>query len=313
MKRIKRIEVVSLEDLPKANIIQSLANLWKRVENGKTKYEGDYLKFSYIGRNGELASRTFNGMVFSTKAFNDGFSDTNMLPVKIHYRDGSWEYGLKWWEDKDIVYQRNRKLVPLFVKCGYVNDHSERIEDAAEIDRDARIPAWILELLPLYNEKIRDVVNNEISPGKFPLDVPRESWKAVKNVVESGYVTSFTKYSTVKLKNRKFKAPVGLSFTRNLPWQAISATWKDNVCVNEFGIQDSKFLDYTQMVVTVYSYLKSIYEDIHRRRRVYTLIPVSDLLCVTKENYTRDDAHPGGHWIDDELWNNLDSACQGMV
>ena len=311
MKRIKRIEVVSLEDLPKAKVIQSLADLWKKEENGKTKYEGGDLKFSYNGKNGELASRVFRGMVFSAKAFNDGFSDTNILPVKIHYRDGSWEYGLKWWEDKDVVYQRNKKLVPLFVKSGYVNDFSEEIEEAADTDKDSRVPAWILDLLPRYNEKIRDAVDGV---GRdIPPDVPLEDWEAVRDVVESGYVTSHTKYSTVKLKNRSFNAPVGLSFTRHLPWQAILTTWKDNVCVNEFGIQDSKILDQNQMVVTVYSYLKSIYENIHEYRRVYTLVPISDLLFVTKETFDRDDDHPSGHWIDAELWNNLDSTCRGMV
>ena len=310
-KRIKRIEVVSLEDLPKAKIIESLANLWLKMENGKPKYEGDELKFFYTDRNGELLSKKFRGMVFSIRAFKDGFSDTNLLPVKIHYRDGSWEYGIKWWEDKDVVYQRNGKLVPLFVKSGYVNDHSEEIEDAADTDRDSRVPAWILDLLPRYNEKIRDAVNGvEID---IPPDVPLEDWEAVKDVVESGYVTSFTKYSTVKLKRRRFKAPVGLSFNRHLPWQAILTTWKDNVCVNEFGIQNSKLLDHTQMIVTVYSYLKSIYENIHKHCKVYTLVPISDLLFVTKENYSRDDEHPGGHWVDDEVWNNLDQTCRGNI
>ena len=102
MKRIKRIEVVAFSDLPKAKVIESLAILWK-------KYIGKSLKFSYNGRNGELESRQFNGMVFSVDEFNDEFSDNyNVLPVKIHYRDGSWEYGIKWWEYKDVVYQRNR-------------------------------------------------------------------------------------------------------------------------------------------------------------------------------------------------------------
>lgn len=310
-KRIKRVEVVSLEDLPKAKSLQSLANLWLKMENGKEKYEGDELKFSYTDKNGELASKKFRGMVFSIRAFKDGFSDTNLLPVKIHYRDGSWEYGIKWWEDKDVVYQRNRKLVPLFVKSGYVNDHNEEIEDAADTDRDSRVPAWILDLLPRYNEKIRDSVNGvEID---IPPDVPLEDWESVKDVVESGYVTSFTKYSTVKMKKRRFKAPVGLSFTRNLPWQAILTTWKDNVCVNEFGMQNSKLLDHTQMIVTVYSYLKSIYENIHKHCKVYTLVPISDLLIVTKEKYDRDDTHPSGHWIDDEVWNNLDQTVVGNI
>ena len=310
-KRIKRIEVVSLEDLPKAKIIESLANLWLKMENGKPKYEGDELKFSYTDGNGELATRSFRGMVFSIRAFKDGFSDTNLLPVKIHYRDGSWEYGLKWWQDKDVVYQRNRKLVSLFVKSGYVNDHSEEIEDAADTDRESRVPAWILDLLPRYNEKIRDAVNGvEID---IPPDVPLEDWESVKDVVESGYVTSFTKYSTVKMKKRSFKAPVGLCFNRHLPWQAVLTTWKDNVCVNEFGIQNSKLIDHTQMIVTVYSYLKSIYENIHKHRKVYTLVPISDILFVTKEKYDRDDSHPGGHWVDNEVWNNLDQTVAGNV
>ena len=158
MKKVKRIEVVPLEDLPKAKVIMSLANLWAvDVGKGKTKYEGDDLKFAYLDdKTSEVVSKKFRGMVFSIRAFKDGFSDTNLLPVKIHYHDGSWEYGLKWWEDRDIVYQRNRRLVSLFVKSGYVNDHNEEIEDAADTDRDSRIPAWILDLLPRYNEKIRD-------------------------------------------------------------------------------------------------------------------------------------------------------------
>ena len=313
MKKIKRIEVVSLEDLPKAKVIMSLANLWAvDVGKGKTKYEGDDLKFAYMdSKTGEVVSKKFRGMVFSKKAFYDSFSDTNVLPVKIHYHDGSWEYGLKWWEDRDIVYQRNRRLVSLFVKSGYVNDHNEEIEDAADTDRDSRIPAWILDLLPRYNEKIRDALDG--LPTDFPPDIPLEDWDAVRNVVESGYVTEHTKYSEVKLKKRSFKAPVGLSFTRNLPWQAILTTWKDNVCVNEFGIQKSKVLDQTQMVVTVYSYLKSIYANIHRHRKVYTLMPIADLLFVSKEKYERDEECPSGHWIDDEVWNNLDETIAGNV
>lgn len=313
MKKVKRIEVVSLEDLPKAKVIMSLANLWAvDVGKGKTKYEGDDLKFAYLDdKTGEVVSRKFRGMVFSSKAFHDSFSDTNILPVKIHYHDGSWEYGLKWWEDRDIVYQRNRRLVPLFVKSGYVNDHNEEIEDAADTDRDSRIPAWILDLLPRYNEKIRDALDG--LPTDLLPDVPLEDWNAVRNVVESGYVSEHTQYSEVKLKRRKFKAPVGLSLTRNLPWHAILTTWKDNVCVNEFGIQNSKMIDQTQMVVTAYSYLKSIYADIHRYRKIYKLIPLGDLLFVTKENYARDDDHPSGHWVDDEVWNNLDQTVAGNV
>ena len=313
MKKVKRIEVVPLEDLPKAKVIMSLANLWAvDVGKGKTKYEGDDLKFAYLDdKTSEVVSKKFRGMVFSIRAFKDGFSDTNLLPVKIHYHDGSWEYGLKWWEDRDIVYQRNRRLVSLFVKSGYVNDHNEEIEDAADTDRDSRIPAWILDLLPRYNEKIRDAVNG--LPTDFPMDVPLDDWSAVHSVIESGYVTEHTQYSEVKLKKRKFKAPVGLSFSRNLPWQAILTTWKDNVCVNEFGIQKSKMLDQTQMVVTVYSYLKSIYANIHRHRKVYKLIPLGDLLFVSKEKYERDEECPSGYCVDDEVWNNLDQTVAGNV
>ena len=288
MKRIKRIEVVAFSDLPKAKVIESLAILWK-------KYIGKSLKFSYNGRNGELESRQFNGMVFSVDEFNDEFSDNyNVLPVKIHYRDGSWEYGIKWWEYKDVVYQRNRKLVPLFVKRGYVNGHSEEIENPVDTDRDSMVPAWILDLLPRYNEKARDSVNDVSDGGSGGVyrGVPIEDWKTVNDVVGSRYVTSCTKYSTVKTKKGEFKAPTGMSIDPDLKWDD----------------------DYQkQMVVPIYSYMKSIYENIYRKRRVYTLIPISDLLIVTKESYVCDYYHPKGCWVEDEVWNNLDQTVAGNV
>lgn len=286
MKRIKWIEVVTVSDLPKAKVIESLATLWK-------KYIRKSLRFSYNGRNGGLESRQFNGMVFSADEFNDEFSDNyNVLPVKIHYRDGSWEYGIKWWEYKDVVYQRNRKLVPLFVKRGYVNYKSEEVETPPCTDRDSMVPAWILDLLPRYNEKARDSVN-DVSTGGVYRGVPTEDWRTVNGVVESGYVTSCTKYSTVKTKNGEFKAPAGMSFGTDLKWDD----------------------DYQkQMVVPIYSYMKSIYENIYRKRRVYTLIPISDLLIVTKESFVCDRDRPNkGCWVEDEVWNNLDQTVAGNV
>ena len=314
MKKIKRIEVVSLEDLPNAKVLQSIANLWKRKESGKMKYEGKSFKFSYIGKNGELDQKSFQGMVFSKKEFNDWFSETYVLPVKIRYQDGTWEYGLKWQEDKDIVYQRNRKLVPLFVKCGYVNEHIGEIEDSVETgsDPDSRVPAWILDLLPRYNEKIRDMMANGGFPCKEVQGVPIEDWKLVKNVVDTSYVSSSTKYMEMELKNRKIKAAIGLTFRRrSIPWiNVIPSKSKVNICVNEFELSNCHL---ENIAVTIYSYLKSIYEDIHSQRKVYGIIPISDLMVVTMSDFTRDDEHPAGHWVDVEVWNNIDQTINGNV
>ena len=135
-KNMKWIESISSKDeIRESKAIMSIANLWRsRVGNIVPLY------FVISRDDGSVITKKFYNVAFDVDIWKDVFSECSLLPVKIHNRDDSCEYGFKWWEKTQV---KTKKLTPLYLKDGILNSFTGGIEQT-RYDRDFNIPMWIL-------------------------------------------------------------------------------------------------------------------------------------------------------------------------
>ena len=307
MKRKKAKYIVSAEPVPKeefgqCKVFQSIVNVYQGLTSGEDR------KFVFVDEDGNVKERTARRVTCDSQIFHDSFGDDSLLCVKLIYNDGTWEYGLKWWHNKWLT-RDGRKLVPLYLKDGYVNEETGEVEEPHKYDKDARVPAWLLKLIPWYNERIEDAVANKDTSIETE-DLSLDDWRKLCEVMNSGYVSPTATYSEVPIgktgKMRKCAATI--SFLRDTYWQPMMTTWKNNICVNEYGVSSS-ILDTKNTVVATYTYLKSIYKRRGEYKRVYGVMPVANLLSITKRKWSNE----GNGYEDVEVWNNLDQTVVGNV
>ena len=305
---IKHVSLIPDDEFKKLGLFKSMMERFENHDGSKAK--DSHMKMAYLDRDGELKELDIEELVTKKADFIDSWADGRVFcAVKILWSDGTWEYGLKRWNDVTRVYRKNCKLKPLYAKVGVINDETNEIEDVAAFDSDSRIPAWILELIPRYNEKIRDKVEtyppkNEIDQGGVTFD----DWREVYKVMTSNYISTNAHWSKLNLGKITKGMAISPVFDRNKWWTPTMTTWKDTICKQEFGAV-SELLELATVKVFCYSYVKSLYCDNWKKVREYQVIPISNILMLKKHKWN-DAAHG---WMDEEVWNNLDEACKGNV
>lgn len=302
-KYIKCVETIPPDEYEKIPIFQSIMQLYHEYKPQHCR--GDDLRFVFQLGN-DVKEHEFREICCSPNVFKDSWSDANVLMgVKLVYSDGTWEYGFKYWKDKGIVQRKNSVLRSLYTRAGVINEESKVLEDCMGYDGDTRIPAWIQAMIPMYNERIRDGVQNKDKSIETD-DYTLSDFANLCDIVDSSFVTENAKYQEVELKTGTVKMPIGLSFNKQDWWVPITTTWKDKICINEWG-EASTMIDHTQVLVNAYRYLKSIYVDRETHRRVYSVFPLSDLFSIRKRIW-------GERERDfEEVWNNLDQAVAGNI
>ena len=317
MKKVKRVELIKREDFdPKSNPIAQIMRKFKECdfEKGKASSPGDSMIFTYYKGN-ELVDQQFTKIkVGDEHFFADCFEERHSLAVvRIWYEDGTCESGFKWYDNTDIVCKRNGVLKGIYLKdgtyTGMIPDYGE-IKECYDVESSSRIPAWLMEMFPLYNERIRDLVEADSLEVEKYGHTLRE-WACLNSIMQSGYVNSDVQFTWVKKPDG---GVMGLNWAitdiRVADYRPSLTTWDDNVCVTETCSTNQAMEMVYKPVVSVYSYLKSIYEDKTVSRNVYHLIPLSELLTVKKRNWRRDVDEDGAYEV---LWTNLDATVDGDI
>ena len=303
---IKRVELIPEEEFKTLGVFQSMLSRFK--EHTPFKGHDHDMRMVVATPNGDLKTMEIEEIVCRKDDFIDAFSDGRTLcAVKMFWSDGSWEYGLKLWESKIRIYQKNCKLEPLFAKVGVVNEETGEIEDIFDIDKTSRVPAWILELLPRYNERIRDAILNKDNSIETN-SVSFVDWEQVDKVTYSEYITTQAHWEEIPIGGKKVKLPISTVFDGRVWWKPVITEWKDYVCKQEWGAF-SDMLEKDTVKVFCYTYLKSIYRNNSKRVREYKLIPMSDVLMLKKRRW---DKTTDGY-VEDDVWNSLDETCKGNV
>lgn len=304
---IKHVSLIPDDEFKNLGLFKSMMERFESHDGSKAN--DSHMQMAYLDRNGELKELDIEELVTKKADFIDSWADGRVFcAVKILWSDGTWEYGLKRWNDVTRIYRKNCKLKPLYAKVGVINDETSEIEEISTFDKDSRVPAWILGLMPGYNEKIRDAIhegNRKSIKGKR---VTFEDWSEVDKVMHSEYINTNAHWSVVKLGNTTKHMAISPVFDKRKWWKPILTTWKDKVCKEEFGAM-AEMLELCEVKVFCYSYVKSLYCDNWKKVREYQVIPISSVLTLKKHKWN-DAAHG---WMDEEVWNNLDEACKGNV
>lgn len=318
MRKIVKVEAVDPKEFKVTeNPIGMVMQTFKECSQFQASNNGTSYKFIYTNQNCEVVEHEFSKIIVGKNAFfGDSFNDRwALLAVKIWYDDGSSEYGFKWYEIKDIV--NGQELKHLYLKDGTFTGEIPEFGDIVEcydVDASSRIAAWILELLPLWNERVRQWIESmseekflaEYTNGEMFLGHTLGEWITVQSIVNSSYINRDCDFTLVeKPDGTKIGVNWAMTDMKEVNWHPYLTTWDDNVCVNESGaLKDGMEVTY-KPVISAYSYLKSIYEDKKNRRKVYHIIPLSDLLSIRKSGHKDEE--------DIELWNNLDSTINGDI
>ena len=339
-KCVKRMTDEEIKNSPGVN---SVLDLFGSNDNRGWAYSKDF-KFSYMDSDGELREQVFRNVCTTDDFIKDSFNEgTAIQPVRILKHDGEWETGFRWWEEKAVVVRRNGRLRPYYSLDGVYNSKTKKIEDMHEIDSSCRLPAWILKCLPLYNEKVRDGLE-KMDSKLLPPSMSLQDCNALRKGINSNYFQSFgMKMKSLKLKGvgeRTVPTKTWLRTKDSRPgskcpsWHPITVTWEGDVCIQEEGIMETK--KYSRRIpekmryfvptyeenydglmnflvnceedieedTLCYTYFKSIYEDVQIRKRIYHIIPMYNLLTISKSPYDKEGS---------EVWNNLDQTVIGNI
>ena len=311
MSRIVRVETVTSEEFKNSKVFQSIVKLYRECEDGIVA-SGDDLKYIYLDLDGNMVEHKFRKVTCNGEEVKDGFSSsTSLLGVKIVYDDGRWEYGFKWWDEKEFI--TKRKLMSIYMTDGVLNGVSHLIEEFHDERGNKFVPEWVVRKIPFYNERIDDAVG-AMDRTIETYDMSLEDWETVCDAGKYSnrcIVTTMLPYTAVNIDGVDCKAPTDIKFMRNPSYW--SSNEQGNFCS---GIIESQFGGLERFIETgctaigINSYLKSVYRDNTKTRKVYRLIPMSSLLSIVRESY---DYNRNENKEDDELWNNLDQTVAGNV
>lgn len=300
---IKRVELIPEEEFKTLGVFQSMIERFK--EHSPLKGHDHDMRMLVTTPNGDLKTMEIEEIVCRKDDFVDAFSDGRTLcAVKLIWSDGSWEYGFKLWERKERIYQKNCKLQSLFAKVGVVNEETNEID----MDNDSMIPAWILELIPRYNERVHDAIvcGDQSIETKM---VSLSDWSQVQKVLCSNYVSTNAHWGNVPVCGKSVKMPIDIVFDNRVWWkQAEIPEWKEHMCREQWG-DFSRMLNKEATKVFCYAYIKSIYCNNYKQVKEYKVIPISNVLMLTtrKWNDSRQD------YEETEVWTSLDETCKGNV
>lgn len=304
---IKYVESIPEDKFKKIGLFQSMISKFK--EHSDIKGRDTNMRMVVAKENGDLGEIELEELVCRKGDFVDAFAEGRTYQaVRMLWSDGTWEYGLKMWRNEERIYKRNGKLHPLFAKIGVINEETGKVQDLFNLEHETHVPAWILELIPMYNEKIRDAIQGQdkaVLNGKW---TSLSDWEEVYKVMTSSYIVSNAKWQSIDTGKTKTKMAVSVVFDNNKWWTPRKTTWKDRFCKEKFGAI-SDMLEKESMKVFCYSYVKSIYSNHQKRVREYKLVPVSDILFLKRRSWNGKKRS----YDYEEVWNSLDETCKGNV
>ena len=271
---------------------------------------GKDLTFMYLDAEGDIKSHPARKMTVCSDVLNDMFNGGTLLAVKLIYSDGSWEYGFKYWTDHARPTGR-RVLRPLFTRIGYLDEAKVGLNAMPGPD-DRVPPAWIANLVPMYNERIEDAVQREdksIETGEWSID----DWGHLCKFMSTNYVTDNAKYMELPfpIKGIGSKCPMSISFrgTAHMQRKLIDdelGKWKQDLVKALYG-PASGYIACNHAEVLLYSYLKSVYEEQTTHRRAYSVFPLSNLMFISSSRWA------GDKYEYIHLWDNMDQTIHGNV
>jgi hypothetical protein len=245
-----------------------------------------------------------------TDPFNES---TALVCVKIHYRDGSWEYGFKYWKEQYLMHPEKRNLLPIYLKDGYIDEFTGEVVDSYDMDDSyytTFVPYRLLRKLPTYNEFMRRRVKSQEKSNKETSEDEQ-----ICDVIDSSYVRrNGVKFSVPPLKGKP-KDIGKMAWAENMnvlisdyiagnpqnEWYEVRGT--------DYGSGQMRLVKCNDIAnrprFFKFSYLKSCYEDVMEHKTVGEIYPVSSLLSIMLKDSWRDE--------ETELWNNLDQTVAGNV
>ena len=94
----------------------------------------------------------------------------------------------------------------------------------------------------------------------------------------------------------------------NKYWGPASTVWNENMISGKFG-SVCDWIKTDHMTISCYSYLKSIYCNKVKLVKEYKVIPLSDVIMLTKRRWDGNI----NKFVEEEVWNSLDETCKGNV
>ena len=301
---IKHVELITPDEFKKHKVFQSMIRTFG--EYNDTSAHDINMRVVVSTNNGDIKTMEIEDLVCNKKDWFNAFSEERCFcAVKMLWSDGKWEYGIKFRKSKDRICRKNGLLNPVYTKIGEVDENGVFVGALSNEDC-CREPAWILNMIPMWNERIRDALNvndRTVETRLFSL----EDWRDVQRTLNSGYATNHAHIENIKIDGKQVKMPVNIVFDRNKHLSPVFIEWKKGVFDKEFG--SKSIYEATHMKVVCYSYLKSIYCNKVKRVKEYKVIPLSDVIMLTKRRWDNNTQK----YVEDEVWNSLDETCKGNV
>lgn len=304
---IKHVELIPPDEFKNLKVFQSMLRTFK--QHNATSGHDIGMKMVVLTKDGDTKIMQIEDLVCSKNDWFNSFSGERCFcAVKMLWSDGKWEYGLKFLARKDRICRKNGLLKPIYTKVGEV-DKNGLIVDTVSQDYPCGIPAWILNMIPMWNERIRDALNRNdptIETKMFNL----EDWRNVQRTLNSEYATNHAHIENININGKQMKMPVMIELGENKYWGPASTVWNENenMISGKFG-SVCDWIKTDHMTISCYSYLKSIYYNKVKRVKEYKVIPLSDVIMLTKRildgNINK--------FVEEEVWNSLDETCKGNV
>ena len=308
-KMVKWIEPVPLDEFNSSPLLMSIKS---------SMHKDDDNTFIFQDQKMDLVERRIRKVYpiegYDKNPMTDPFNEsTSLVCVKIHYRDGSWEYGFKYWREQYVPHPEKRNLLPIYLKDGYIDEFTGEVVDSYDMDDSyytTFVPYRLLRKLPTYNEFMRRRVKSQEKSNKETSEDEQ-----ICDVIDSSYVRrNGVKFSVPPLKGKP-KDIGKMAWAENMnvlisdyiagnpqnEWYEVRGT--------DYGSGQMRLVKCNDIAnrprFFKFSYLKSCYEDVIEHKTVGEIYPVSSLLSIMLKDSWRDE--------ETELWNNLDQTVAGNV
>lgn len=327
-KSVKWIENIGYDEVVNSRILSSIL---KSIKNG---HEYVFMLQTDSG----FVEKYVRNVLPNEKTIGDPFKDPfndriSMICVKLHYWDGSWEYGFKHFHEERME-TGARSLFPIYLRDGAIDEYTGEANGAEECDATGTgmiVPYRILRKIPLYNEKMRDRVlaskEKKSKPAEYRM-CEHDDEELVCDVIGSPYVRRLNvNYGKPPIKAKTGKMAWGEDYTyQALNWFERASGKKYSwyspsqstyyTCFCEDGSRSSYYMsdpddDKPKVRYVKYSYLKSCYERNFATRIRNEVFPVSSLLSIAERRLWG--AVGTEECLGEEVWNNLDQAVRGVL
>ena len=303
---IKYVELIPPDEFKKNKVFQSMIRTFK--EHSDTDGHDMDMRMVVLTKDGDTKNMRILDLVCYKDAWlNSSLDGRCFCAVKMLWSDGKWEYGLKRKFRQERLYRKNGLLKPIYTKIGEVGKNGLLVDTMSQ-DYQCGIPAWILNMIPMWNERIRDALcrnDPTIETKMFNLD----DWRGVQITLDSEYATDQAYMKNININGKQVKMPVTIELDENKYLGPASTVWNEDMMNSgKFGsVLDRIQTDH--MTISCYSYLKSIYYNKVKCVNEYKVIPLSDVIMLTKAVWNVE-LHK---YTECEVWNSIDETCKGNV